>query len=108
MPRGFKRNYAATKLRGFLDPRSFVSLPKDGLAHDLLYGKDVGARRAEVFLRDDGRCRDCGAKASWEEGEMHHLENQAGSRCDDLHNLAWSCSDCHKKRHVQVRFGRPQ
>jgi hypothetical protein len=33
---------------------------------------------------------------------MHHKQGGLVGRTDDLENLLWSCSPCHRGEHVQV------
>jgi len=111
MPRGFKRDAAATKARRFEDRRSFVS--RDG--HDLLYGNDKAERRKEIFARDKGTCQCCGRVAPEHgfdgyRGEWHHTyKEKKVKRCDCMHGGEVRCgrfvSDCHTREHVKPRFG---
>jgi hypothetical protein len=102
--RGFKRIKVATDLRGFLDKRSHEGMAKDGTLHDVLYGEDVTIRRHEVFDRDGGICRKTGVYVGWEAGEMDHIENEAGKRCDCLHNLQWITKPAHIAEHPEKQL----
>lgn len=126
MPRGFHKDEQATKAANFLDRRSFVSLPKvtphtNGAAepHFLLYGKDKGPIRAEIFRRnrqenqsDVSRCWNCGVpcyeKNDFYRGEWHHVNSGAGERCDCVENSVVSCAKCHRAEHVQTQFGKTE
>ena len=68
------------------------------------------ARRQQRFLRDQGRCQDCGARAT----EVHHLtyDRLFEELLSDLISL---CRQCNKIRHEQFkaatkppRFGSPK
>jgi len=104
----YKRDKQATELRGFLDPRSYVSHRiHPGTEHpcEFLYGRDVGVARLEVFAREKGRCWSCLTECNWDIGEMHHLKGGLGAqRCECLENLRWSCPHCHRAKHVQVQW----
>jgi len=120
MPRGFKRDAEATRLRqpqvvdgvlkldmrlgaetrSFLDKRSFVSLPKNGMAHEILYGRDVMLRRMEVYKRDRGMCqlrlsKHCTRRLEYETFDLEHERGGLCERCWCLHNLRASCRPCH-------------
>ena len=101
MPRSAKRDAQATQARGFSDKRSFVSTK----GHDYLYGADMSARRHQVFVRDNGRCYFCGAWYGESWGEAHHLTHRGKGGSDDLENIVWSDSKCHRQHHVRPRFG---
>jgi hypothetical protein len=110
--RGFKKDWTATKLarkEGRIHAPSWISL--DG--HELLFGRDKGTRREEVWARAKGNCESCGRLApllgaEGYAGEAHHIEHKLWNRCDCMHNLSWRCgrfiSDCHTKEHLSVRW----
>lgn len=96
-----RRDRAATDSRNFQDARSYVSLA----GHDYLFGRDVEARRREIFERDAGRCWRCGAYYGWNYGHLYHIQGGRGpQRCWCIHNLRWSCPKCHRERHVRPRL----
>jgi hypothetical protein len=101
MPRGFKKDYADTHeayaTRRFVDNecRSFLSLPKvihgeDEQQHEILWGEDKSKRRHEVYEAAKGICKHCGVFVAEDEGDMCHIEDKAGKRCDCLGNLYWA------------------
>jgi hypothetical protein len=102
--RGFKRSSVYTKARNFLDRRSYVGLDREGNPHDILYGEDLSVRRAEVFDRDVGICRKTGVYVGWEAGEMDHIENEAGKRCDCMVNLQWITKPAHIAEHPEKQL----
>jgi hypothetical protein len=107
--RGFKRDTIATYQRHFLDPRSYVSWPKNGQAHEILFGEDKRIRRMEVCDHFGGICTECGQYASpqagFNQGSWDHKDNSAGNRCDCMHNALWKhLLSCHLIRHPQVRW----
>ena len=126
MPRGFKRDEAATAEAGFEHYRSFVSMPKaieGGCAepkpHLLLHGDDKAPIRAEIFRRNreaNGgicKCVKCGRRVyeeavfpDPERGEWHHIRNKSGERCDCPENGEVRCSFCHRQAHVMVKFNQ--
>ena len=120
MPRGFKKSPEETKLARFLDPRSFVSLPKmlkhcPNTVHSLLYGKDKGKWREQVWKKANGRCEKCGAYAPFDGvdgycGEAHHIGHKPAERCDCVANGSWRCGrfvrDCHSGCHPKPQWTR--
>ena len=114
MPRGFRKDIAATQDRKLLDSRSFVSRQLilgnyecQNAKHEILYGKDKSARRREVYERAKGRCEQCGRAASWETGEWDHIKGGLTGRCDCLSNAQWVCGansngcNFHRRKHNQ-------
>lgn len=116
--RGFKRDTKLTLLMRhngfFLDRRSFIGYNSDMIPHLLLAGVDVGLQRTKVFLRSERQgipcCVICRRKLQSEEWEMDHIKSKGMGGSDDLWNLRALCVDCHRNRHVQVKFGagRPE
>jgi hypothetical protein len=132
MPRGYKIDRSATATALFTgalrDKRSFISLPKhthgdEAVPHLILYGKDKGPVRAEIFRRN--REANGGINVCWkchcvvlenEEslcpisdwnpsiGHWHHLWDKPGQRCDCPEAGAVSCPACHRASHKQVMF----
>lgn len=111
MPKGFRRDEQATRSANFRDPDSFVTLPKFGEPHVILYGLDKEAQRSRLFTRERSRCQRCGKRVNWsgefwEQGEWSHIEDKAGKKCDCLHNAELLCHDCHQgpgSKHYQRR-----
>lgn len=101
MPRG-KTDVTETAARNFSDKRSRVML--DGRLS--LKGKDMSEQRHRVFLRDQGRCQNCGAWVGEDYGEMHHIIHRGKGGSDDIENLSWSCRKCHRSHHVRVKWGQ--
>lgn len=105
MPRGAKRDPLGTQLRGFLDPRSFVS--RDG--REFLYGEDVSVRRHEVWERCGGFCERMGCNRNISEETMHthHVKHRSKGGAENLNNLEALCGRCHKHEHRgrEVRWG---
>ena len=105
-----KRDRALTESADFLDKRSYIGQRvHPGTDHqcDYLRGDDARLRRMDVFVRDHGRCQNCGAWYGWEWGEMHHLKGGLGlDRCWCMENLAWSCPQCHRSKHVQPMWSK--
>jgi hypothetical protein len=111
MPRGFKRDSAATDAARFEDYRSFVSLPKMGITHLVLFGADVEPQRRAVYARDRGLCQIQGPNClrrvlAWDEFHMDHILHGPGQRCWCLHNLRVVCEMCHRQRHVRPKFSQ--
>lgn len=126
MPRGFKRDEAATLAARFEDYRSFVSQPKaikgecdEPKAHLVLYGADKAPIRAEIFRRNReansglNRCVKCDCivfeldEWSYRRGQWHHVRHKSGERCDCSENGEVWCSICHKGEHPQPRWTAP-
>jgi hypothetical protein len=134
MPRGFKKQLVEgvpLRLPWFQDERSFLSQPKgiddefkgQIIKHLILYGRDLGPIRAEIFKRNReanggiNRCWKCGITvfefppehewyANRQIGQWHHIRNKPGTRCDCPENGVVSCSgECHREEHPQVHFG---
>lgn len=103
MPRGFKRDNPEThrmyREGKFLSKFSLLSLPKESehgfVAHLLLDGADVSAQRGTVYRLANGVCKHCGKFVDEDSGDMCHVENGAGKRCDCLANLYWAHHSCH-------------
>ena len=110
--RGAKIDRAITKLLKdnfiFQDDRSFVSLGAE--PHLYLRGYDVVKQRERLwqFAKYDqvqGRnCALCGGPIINPEWEMDHKQGGTVGRHDDLSNLQIVHSECHRKKHVQVRW----
>ena len=90
-----------TAAANFFDRRSYWT--NDG--HEYLFGEDKGDRRLDVYVREKGKCQECGRPAGWCEGHMHHIKGGLVGRNDDLANLAWLCFECHMRKHVRVKSG---
>lgn len=127
MPRGFKRDEAATLAARFEDYRSFMSQPKiikgeciEPKAHLVLYGfEDKAKVRQEVFrcnrekYEGVNRCVEClrrvieGAQEGnvWR-GEWDHIRNKAGERCDCPENGQILCRECHYRKHPHIMSGK--
>lgn len=101
MPRGAKVHLVGTKKRKFKDRRSFVSL--DG--HDYLKGRDKSNRYREMVENVKPFCAKCGAFLL--NGELDHIQGGNVGRCDCPHNLQWLCRNCHRDKHVQVKWSVP-
>lgn len=62
-------------------------------------------KRAEVFGRDGGVCRECGTEVvlgRYDEGvtaHIHHIEHQSVGGGDSLSNLVTLCRECHLEKH---------
>lgn len=56
-----RRDAERTSKAHFLDPRSHYTIATHkGPAQCFLFGRDVEAQRARIYIRDKGRCVDCG------------------------------------------------
>jgi 5-methylcytosine-specific restriction endonuclease McrA len=60
--------------------------------------------RQRVYMRDKGKCVDCGFCVSLKRGEwlsMHlmHLKSKGSGGDWSMENLATGCINCHAKRH---------
>jgi hypothetical protein len=131
MPRGFQKNEPATRealATGFLqDKRSFISQSKaikgecdEAIPHLILYGRDKGPIRAEIFKEDRAfnggvnRCWNCkrevtedsGGRVERMRGEWDHVRNKPGTRCDCPENGRVACRNCHSERHPKPQFGK--
>ena len=91
--RGFKRDHVATEAARFADDRSYISLEKDGIAHELLFGIDKELRFETIAKQTKRICAKC--KKFAPDGEWHHVKNGPGERCDCLHNAEWRHTECH-------------
>ena len=109
--RGFKKSIEETDAARFKDYRSFVSLPKMGVTHLVLYGADVEPQRRAVYERDRGLCQIQGPNClrrvlAWDEFHLHHINHKPGERCWCEHNLQVACEPCHKEQHVRIHWSR--
>lgn len=91
----------ATDAAHFEDARSYVTHHGE----QFLFGADMRNRRQEVYERDQGICGGCRKRVGWNYGQMHHVKHRGRGGSDDLANLAWSCSCCHRSEHPQVKWG---
>lgn len=122
MPRGFKRDLAATRdayASGRLidvKRRSFISEPKaipgecdEPQPHLILYGADRTAQRMKLFQREGNRCETCKCVVAWGGdddrefdaefrvfGEWQHIRDKGWNKCDCLANARLSCHNCHQ------------
>lgn len=127
--RGFKRDNTMTELarEGFtsslpllLDRRSFISLPKDGKAHLILYGRDVEWARKRAIERATDyqgmmrcQCGECGgmtisdavSEMSPIKAHMAHLKYKPWERCWCDENVAMWARICHAREHKDGRLG---
>jgi hypothetical protein len=97
---GAKRDYFETRLRGYKDKNSFVSL--DG--REFLCGLDWENRKLELAARDKGSCHwnMCGKPSR----HPHHMKPKGKGGDDSLANLILVCEEHHKEAHPekQVRL----
>jgi hypothetical protein len=93
----------ATREARFYSKHSYVSMKlHHGTDHQCVYLaglEDIGARRHEVFMRDDFRCVACGARVDWHTGDLSHKGNTKVSRCWCMENLECVCRLCRRKHH---------
>ena len=72
-----------------------------------LSGEKLARLRLECWMRDLGRCKQCGRKLFYEkryEGdplayEMAHRRSRGASGDDSLDNVRTLCSECHRQEH---------
>jgi len=72
------------------------------------YPSDWEKRRQNVFLRDHGKCVECGSK-EYEEGVVlhcHHRQPISKGGGHELDNLETLCEDCHHIVHSNSGFDR--
>src|ERR1700690_2576550 len=82
-----------------LDKRSFIGYRKEDITpHLWLRGIDMSNQRDRVQARDKNRCQKCGTWCS-ESGEAHHIIHRGNGGSDDISNLQWICSSCHRMKH---------
>jgi hypothetical protein len=65
-------------------------------------------RRAEVIIRDDYRCQECGDAGGPEgntELHVHHINPVSEGGCGDLQNLTTLCKGCHNSAHSNESSG---
>jgi len=98
MPRGAKVDRVLTERAHFFDKRSFCGT-KSGVYGLYLYGQDMSIQRHEVFVRDKGRCQECGMWIGEDYGEVHHKLPRGKGGSDNADNLEWSCRKCHRFQH---------
>ena len=89
------RDEAATAGRKFRDERSYVTIG----GQEFLYGKDMGDRRWDVWVRDGGRCFACERPMFFEDCDLEHSVPYSAGGDDSLENLRISCSGCNHARH---------
>lgn len=111
--RGARKDVSVTKVlvaNGiFWDKRSFVSLPRlDGSIHVYLKGDDIKLARQRVWQRSKQKCAICKRPISFDQSdadwEMDHIKGGNVERCDCLENLQAVHRECHRNKHVQVKF----
>jgi 5-methylcytosine-specific restriction endonuclease McrA len=62
------------------------------------------AIRKKVFIRDEGRCVDCGRmvillRGYWNSMHLMHIKSKGSGGDWSMDNLATGCMWCHQKRH---------
>jgi hypothetical protein len=109
MMRGHKRDEPLTKMLRenglLLDAHSFVGYDLEMKPHVLLKGGDIILQREAVLIKSRYRCADCKRVLLPGEEELDHIQGGLSGRCDCRHNLQILCGDCHRKKHVRVKFG---
>jgi 5-methylcytosine-specific restriction endonuclease McrA len=78
--------------------------PRRTLRRGELTREEKAAIRHGVFVRDGGRCVDCGTRVVEESGlwwSMHlmHIRSRGAGGTWDMPNLVTGCLFCHQKRH---------
>ncbi len=79
-----------------------IKTKKDG--RTILSGKDYTDLRHRVFLREQGRCSDCGRWIWFASFHLHHNNGRGmgGSKRNDVDSEVTAlCGSCHRKRHNQ-------
>jgi hypothetical protein len=107
--RGHKRDEPLTKMLRenglLLDAHSFVGYDLQMQPHILLKGPDIILQREAVLIKSRNRCAGCKRVLLPGEEELDHIQGGLSGRCDCRHNLQILCFDCHRKKHVRVKFG---
>ena len=63
--------------------------------------------RHEAFERSNGKCEcGCGARVDWYSGHLHHVVSRARGGSDELENLLFITSECHKNLHGKVQWSK--
>ena len=124
--RGFKKSisdtdaaYASGKLTDS-KRRSFVSQPKlthgvEPCSHLILYGADRTAARMALFRRQNSKCEVCAVLLVWGgeghdgmAGEMMHLLDGLGQKCDCPQNISLRCNAHHQGPGTEHYKRRPR
>ena len=66
------------------------------------YPPDWGNRRKEVYLNDNYRCQNCGAKGGRDGNAIlhaHHIVPKSQGGSHDISNLTTLCESCHQRAH---------
>lgn len=80
-----------------LKPRADVTV--GNLGRIRLKGKPLEDLRRRVFVRDDWKCRECGAPCSWANGHLAHIQSRGAGGSDTEENTRLLCGDCHRAEH---------
>ena len=78
--------------------------PRRTLRRGELTREEKAAIRHAVFVRDGGRCVDCGTRVVEQSGlwwSMHlmHIRSRGAGGADELNNVKTHCHGCHMKAH---------
>lgn len=86
-------------------PKPLLTVYEDG--REVLRGQAWMGRKAQVWLRDNGKCVGCGHDVTNPNGnldrkaEIHHKRSRGMAGCyrdDRMENLETLCHDCHRKK----------
>lgn len=73
------------------------------------YGHDWRKKRAQVKARAKGLCEQHLKRGFYVLGtECDHITPKAKGGTDDLGNLQWLCTDCHRAKTIRDEGGAPQ
>lgn len=100
-----KKSVKDTKAMHFADRRSWVGTKSDGTLYMRCFGKDMAAMRRALLSQSGGRCAMCHV-ACLMSGEVDHVLSRGKGGDDSLANLQFLCRDCHRKKHVQVKWSK--
>lgn len=95
----FSIDREATANACFKDPRSHIR--NDGTW--LLKGLDMKLMHMFILGRDNGICARCKEYCGYN-GETDHIIPRGKRRNDAPENLQWLCPNCHRLKHVRVKW----
>lgn len=93
----------ATHGAHFLDRRSYWT----NAGHVYVFGEDASIVRAVAATVANYNCEICGKYCDFENGQLHHIKGgNTDDRCWCQHNIQWICFDCHRAKHVHVKWSK--
>ena len=102
-----KKSVEGTLAFGFRDPRSWVGYRSNREPYIRRFGRDMAEVRDWMWLTWNGLCAHCRRKCEGQgQQELDHIVPRGKGGDDSLANLQFLCRDCHRKKHVQVKWSK--